>query len=164
MFVGMMIVAIVPIPVFMLVIFRMIALLALTVSIESFKGETEKGGCRDQIERVELHLLTMKAVGMIKTIQRLQMSVAITPSPEEGGAAKRATKPAKLSRAQKREHKQVRCSFLCVCSVLLLRISILILFTHLSARAVEAADRSSLRARRQGSIGHDRQRGARGDI
>ena len=49
MFVGMMIVAIVPIPVFMLVIFRMIALLALTVSIESFKGESEKGGCRDQI-------------------------------------------------------------------------------------------------------------------
>ena len=46
-------------------------------SIESFKGEKEKGGCRDQIQRVELHLLTMKAVGMIKTIQRLQMSVAI---------------------------------------------------------------------------------------
>ena len=117
MFVGMMILAIVPVPIFMLVIFRMIALLALTVSIESFKvcfylplhfrrmlltiltcpsyinifksrpcnipsnlsfkGEKEKGGCRDQIQRVELHLLTMKAVGMIKTIQRLQMSVAI---------------------------------------------------------------------------------------
>ena len=106
MFVAMVVVAIIPIPIFMLIIFHMITLLALTVSIESFRAEKEKGGCRDQIERVELHLLTMKAVGMIKTIQRLQMSINTVPDTEGGGAARKPIK--ELSRAQKRKHKQLK--------------------------------------------------------
>ena len=112
MFVIQMVVAFAPVPFFFAVIFRMIYLLSLTLSIEHFRtNDKEEGGCVDQIKRVEIALLTKKTISMIRTIQRLTMSIEDDAAGDGKPKPPPGPKSSATLRAEKQLKKQIRILF-----------------------------------------------------
>jgi hypothetical protein len=112
MFIAQMTVAFAPVPLFFAVIFRMIFLLSLTLSIEHFRtNDKEEGGCVDQIKRVEIALLTEKTITMIRTIQRLTMSIDDSVDKDAPAPPPAGPKSAATLRAEKQLKKQIRILF-----------------------------------------------------
>jgi len=105
-------IAFAPVPLFFAVIFRMIFLLSLTLSIEHFRtNDKEEGGCVDQIKRVEIALLTEKTITMIRTIQRLTMSIDDSADKDAPTPPPAGPKSAATLRAEKQLKKQIRILF-----------------------------------------------------
>ena len=112
MFIAQMTIAFAPVPLFFAVIFRMIFLLSLTLSIEHFRtNDKEEGGCVDQIKRVEIALLTEKTITMIRTIQRLTMSIDDSADKDAPTPPPAGPKSAATLRAEKQLKKQIRILF-----------------------------------------------------